>query len=130
MAEIDIQFRSPSIGNSRPVKAATKIEKGHAVGCEAATGYFRPLVSGDLFAGLALETVDNTDGADGDIHIVTPSSCLAEVDVVGSDITEFGSTVYATSSSVYNVAGTSVVGSIVQFISGTKCLVKFKSAGE
>lgn len=55
---------------SRKVLADTKIFKGAMVGVTAA-GYARNFVTGDFFAGHALETADNTDGSSGDIRVET-----------------------------------------------------------
>lgn len=130
MAEIDRIYYAQTIGNVLPVKAATTIEKGHLVGCEAATGYFRPLAGSDKYAGIASVTVDNSAGANGDALIVPTANCLVELDVTGSSITSWGATVYATSSSTFNVAGTNAVGVVVKHITGTTCLVHLKSVGE
>jgi predicted RecA/RadA family phage recombinase len=46
-----------------PVKGGSHIYKGALVGL--ASGYARPLVAGDAFAGIAYEEMDNTSGSDG-----------------------------------------------------------------
>ena len=126
MAELFPRYHQESMGYSLPVLAATKIERGHAIGCDSSTGYMRPLVSGDDFAGLCATTADNISGASGDINVSTRRGALVELDVVGSSITSWGAVVYATASNVYNVAGTSEVGVIEKWLSGTTCLVKLK----
>jgi hypothetical protein len=47
------------------VAASTHIYKGAIVGISRATGFARPLVAGDLFAGIAYEEIDNTAGSAG-----------------------------------------------------------------
>jgi hypothetical protein len=86
----------------------------------------RQLVSGDVFAGLCAVTADNTNGSSGDVNVSTRRGVPVELDVVGSSVTSWGATVYATDSSTYNVAGTSEIGTIEKWLSGTICLVKLK----
>lgn len=50
------------------VAASTTIYKGGMVGITTA-GYARPFATGDFFAGHALETVDNSAGAAGDLRV-------------------------------------------------------------
>src|SRR5262249_1982980 len=47
------------------VLANVHIYKGGLVGVDRATGYARPLVLGDAFAGVAYEEIDNTGGSNG-----------------------------------------------------------------
>lgn len=48
-----------------PVAASAHIYKGALVGIDRATGLVRNLVSGDVFAGIAYEEVDNSGGSAG-----------------------------------------------------------------
>ena len=50
------------------VAADVHIHKGALLGVTAG-GYARPLVAGDLFAGIAYEEMDNTGGPDGDVSV-------------------------------------------------------------
>jgi len=79
---------------SRPVLNGVKIWKGGMVGVTAA-GYARPFAATDQFAGHALETVDNTDGAAGAVRVITkrgryaltvPSFDSAAVANIGDDV--------------------------------------------
>lgn len=50
--------------SNHKVKGTTTIYRGGMLGITTA-GYLRPFATGDFFAGHALETVDNSAGADG-----------------------------------------------------------------
>jgi hypothetical protein len=65
--KLNIQGGVKDIG-SVPVLASTKIFKGGMIGITAA-GYARPFVTTDQFAGHALETVDNSNGASGALRV-------------------------------------------------------------
>jgi hypothetical protein len=49
-----------------PVAASERVWKGALVGVERTTGSVRNLVAGDLFAGIAYEEVDNSDGGNAE----------------------------------------------------------------
>lgn len=52
-----------------PVAEAAHVFKGALVGIERETGFVRNLEAGDLFAGIAYEEIDNTDGDGGDLSV-------------------------------------------------------------
>lgn len=71
----DIEVR-PGLITDAPVLAGQKIWKGSPVIADAASGYAQTndgvtitLATGDVFLGFADETIDNTNGADGDLRI-------------------------------------------------------------
>lgn len=62
-------FNENTAGIGTPkVKGSTTIYKGAMVGITAA-GYAQPFATGNFFAGHALETVDNSSGADGAVRV-------------------------------------------------------------
>ncbi|MCG8405119.1 MAG: hypothetical protein MI923_07990 [Phycisphaerales bacterium] len=54
---------------SFPVAASEHVWKGAFVGVDRTTGYVRNLQSEDLFAGIAYEEIDNTNGSDGEVSV-------------------------------------------------------------
>jgi hypothetical protein len=103
------------------VAANTHIWKGAIVGIERATGLARNLVAGDLFAGIAYEEKDNSDGDAGDLSVrvytqgdfaltvntATQGWAGAPVYAVGDDVT-----------TIANAVGASFVGRLIA-VTGT-----------
>ncbi len=125
------KVRNYEIGdlNDLPVIASDVIYEGAAVG-ENGSGYFRPLVAGDNFAGFATRKADNSLGSAGDINVNVKPKGRIELDVTGvTAVTDEGSTVYASDDDTFTLSSTnnSAIGKIIRWISGTKCLVKFEA---
>jgi hypothetical protein len=78
------------------VKGSTTILKGAMVGIRT-DGFARPFATGDFFAGHAIETVDNSAGADGDKRVqVRRGVYYADVPVFGSaTVANIGDPVWA-----------------------------------
>jgi hypothetical protein len=126
MAEINLKFWQDNEAFAYPVTASTKIEKGHHVGINPATGYAREFqFATDIWMGIAAFTADNSAGTAGDIDVVVYRKGLVEHDVNGSGITKNGAVVYAKDNSVFDVTGSVAVGQIEKWISGTTCIVRF-----
>jgi len=105
------------------------IYDGSAVGESGATGYFRPLVNGDTFAGFAIGNADNTGvgHAAGAASVNVKRKGRVILAVVGSTaVTDEGSAVFATDDNVFSltVAGTRI-GKVAKWLSGTSCIVDF-----
>lgn len=113
-----------------PVKAATKITMGKAVGDDA-SGYARQLVAGDPFRGHAVAQADNTDGAAGAMQVqVLSGRYRLQVAVTGaSAVTDVESLVYASDAETYTLTKStnSLVGKVVKWVSSTTCIVEFDS---
>ena len=114
--------------NDLPVITSDIIYEGAAVGMSS--GYARPLVAGDAFAGIAVAKVDNSAGAGGAKNVRVLQKGSIEVDVVGvTAITNVGATVYASDDNVFTLSSTSnsSIGKIIRHVSGTKCIVAFEA---
>lgn len=110
-----------------PSIAADITYEGAMVGDNGA-GYGRPLVAGDKFRGHAIEQVDNSDGAAGDLNIELRSGRYRlEVALVGT-ITDVGQPVYASDDAVltFVAVGNSYVGVVSRYVSATKLEVEFR----
>jgi len=113
--------------NDLPVVATDIIYEGAAVG-ENGSGYFRPLVAGDNFAGFAVAKADNSAGAAGAINVKVQQVGRIELEVTGvTAVTDEGSTVYASDDNTFTLSSTSnsAIGKIIRWISSTKCIVAF-----
>lgn len=116
--------------NELPVSASDIIYEGAAVG-ENGSGYFRPLVAADPFAGFAVDKADNSAGAAGAVNVKVKQEGFIELDVTGvTAVTDEGSTVYASDDDTFTLtsSGNSAIGKIVRYVSGTKVLVYFEAA--
>ncbi len=108
-----------------PVAAATKIYAGSMV-CVNAGGYAAPAadISGCRFAGVALEQVDNTAGADGVIMIRLRRSGVFEFDAAALTQAKVGDAMYAVDDQTFaDTAGVTnhiKVGALVKYVSATK----------
>lgn len=87
----------------RPVVASDIIYEGAALGWSS--GYVRPLVSGDKFAGFAVEKIDNSAGAAGDKNVMTRRAGLVKLTVSGAAAGDEGQAVYATDDDTFLVTG-------------------------
>ena len=110
-----------------PVVATDIIYEGAAVG-ENGSGYFRPLVAADPFAGFAQSQADNSAGA---INVRVKPYGRIVLSVTGvTAVTDEGSTVYASDDDTFTLtsSGNTAIGKIVRYISGTSVEVYFQSA--
>jgi hypothetical protein len=113
-----------------PVIASDIIYEGAAVG-ENGSGYFRPLVAADPFAGFALSDCDNSAGAAGAKHVHLRTRGTIALSVTGvTAVTDEGSTVYASDDDTFTLTSTSntAIGKVVRYVSGTNVIVYFESA--
>ena len=124
--------RSYEVGDYEeyPVLAAMVIYEGAAIGVDVATGYVRPLVSGDPFLGFAQRAVNNLAGASGDenVRVRTSGSSVSvvELDVVGATLItgNDNSLVFATDDNTFTLTpGGTTIGYTTRFVSGIKCMV-------
>lgn len=115
--------------NDLPVIASDIIYEGAAVG-ENGSGYFRPLVAGDNFAGFAVRKADNSSGVAGAKNVKVRQKGKIELAVTGvTGVTDEGSTVYASDDNTFTLSSTnnSAIGKIIRHISGTTVLVEFEA---
>ena len=113
-----------------PVIASDIIYEGAAVG-ENGSGYFRPLVATDPFAGFAQSKADNSAGAAGAINVRVKTRGRVILAVTGvTAVTDEGSTVYAADDNDFTLTSTSntAIGKVVRYISGTSVEVYFEAA--
>ena len=113
-----------------PVIAADIIYEGAAVG-ENGSGYFRPLVAADPFAGFAERTVDNSAGAAGALNVRVKPRGRVILPVVGvTAVTDEGATVYASDDDTFTLTSTSnsAIGKITRYISGTTVEVYYEAS--
>jgi len=117
--------------NELPVKAATKIYEGAAVGDDA-SGYMRGLVAGDPFRGFAQRQADNSSGAAAAINVKVITYGLIKVTITGIAITDVGSPVYASADGTFTLTATSnsKIGYVHRYVAANTCIVAFSDKGE
>lgn len=111
------------------VKASSKIYAGGFVGDDAA-GAARALVAGDPFYGVAESVADNSAGAVGAVRVRTLLEGKIVMAVTGvTGIGDIGASVYASADDTLTLTLTSnsLMGKVVDVVSGTTCVVSFKS---
>lgn len=124
--------------NSMPIIANDIIYEGAMVG-DNGSGYARPLVAGDKFAGHAVSKVDNTAtgytgaaGAAGDLNVPLITGRYRQIVSLVGLITDVGQPVYASDDSVLTFVGAgtstgnSYVGVVTRYVSATKMEVEFR----
>ena len=123
--------------NDLPIIANDIVYEGAAVG-ENGSGYFRPLVAADPFAGFALMQCDNQTypaggGAAGAKNIHVRQQGSVPLPVVGvTAVTDEGSTVYASDDNTFTLTATSntAIGVIIRVptpVTGTIAIVRFQA---
>jgi len=111
--------------NELPIIAADIIYQG-AVGGDNASGYIRPLVSGDPFRGFALEKCDNSSGSAGDKNVKLLESGKIQLSVSGLAITDVGRPVYASDDNTFNLVGIGTfIGHVTRYVSSGVGIVAF-----
>ena len=109
-----------------PAVATDIIYKGAAVGDSSGTA--RPLVAADVFIGFAIAQTNNT-GAASAANVRISGTGVIELAVTGvEDTDDVGVDVYATDDDTFTLtaSGASSIGTIVKWISGTTCLVRYE----
>lgn len=116
--------------NELPSIAADITYDGAAVGESGATGTFRPLASGDAFAGFAIEQCDNSAGAAAARSIKVKQAGRVVLSVTGaSAVTDKDKPVYATDDDTFTLtAGGTLIGYVDRWETGTRCVVRFDAA--
>jgi predicted RecA/RadA family phage recombinase len=128
----DYEIHGTEFDSDLPVIASDIIYEGAAVG-ENGSGYFRPLVAADPFAGFALAKADNSAGAAGAVHVHLRQQGVAILPVVGvTAVTDEGSTVYASDDDTFTLTSTSntAIGKVIRVVdvTATKVAVFFQAA--
>lgn len=107
--------------------AAVKVFKGANVSYNAA-GFAKGSsdTTGEVFAGVAIETVDNSAGAAGAKIVRVWREGVLSMPIVGATQAAVGKNVYAVDDNVVGLTTTNslLVGKVVQFVSATEVRVK------
>ena len=105
-----------------PLKAGAKVFMGGQVCLNAGYGVAGSDAAGLVFQGIAMETVDNTDGQDGDLSVTVYARGLAKLKNSGIAITDEGKTAFVHDDETVKKATTHSVaaGRIVKYVSATE----------
>jgi len=113
--------------NTLPVAANVRIFKGAALGW--ASGYIRPLVAGDVFAGFAQREANNLGGAAGAIDVEIESDYRIALDVGGiTGTANLPALVYASDDNTFTTtsSGNSLIGKAMRYQDG-KTIVHYNA---
>jgi len=120
---VDQELRSFSVA------ADAHIFKGALVGFQRTSGHVRPLVAGDLFAGIAYEECDNSDGDAGALTVRVYTQGDFILPVTGIAATSVGSPAYASDDaglSVLSAPGGSSAGKVVTYLGDSEAIVRIE----
>lgn len=112
-----------------PLAAATKLFAGSNVNYNTA-GYAKKAAdtASEVFAGVAMETIDNTSGSAGDLSIRVWKEGVFSMNCASATQAWVGVDVYAVDDNLVALAATTTndvrVGKVVQFVSATEVRVK------
>ncbi len=111
------------------MSASAHIYKGALVGLERVTGFARPLVAGDVFAGIAYEEKDNSAGAAGVLSIRLYTQGDFILTVTSSAAALIGSPVFALDDDTTGVSpspGASYCGILVAVVGANLGIVRIQ----
>ncbi len=119
-------FETQTDSNAVSVAAGEKIFKGAVVGC-AATGYGRSFQVGDTLMGIALDSADNTNGADGDIKVDVKGAGKIVLEFESVTQEKIGSSVYVTDDNTFSLeeSGGTYFGAIIRLEDDKNAVVSF-----
>ncbi len=110
------------------VAGEARVFKGALLGLTA-EGYVRPLVGGDLFAGIAYEEMDNSAGEDGDVSVRVFTQGDFGVSLAGATAASLGRPVFATADDTLTFAGAGAtpVGVVQDLVSDDAIVLRIRS---
>lgn len=123
---VDQELRSFSVA------AAARVFKGAFVGVERSTGHVRNLQPGDLFAGIAYEEVDNSNGSAGEVSVRLYTQGDFVLTTNNATQSWVGSAVYAIDddkTTVQPAQGQSFVGVLMAVLGTNLGIVRIMPAG-
>lgn len=115
--------------NELPVKAASIIYEGSAVGIDSSVGYARQLNAGDQFAGFCLQKVDNASGAGAAVSVKVQAKGFV-VAALTTAATDQGKAVYMSDGDTFTLTqgANTHVGSVYRIIDSSNCIVAFEAS--
>lgn len=123
---VDQELRSFSVA------AAARVFKGAIVGVERSTGHVRNLQPGDMFAGIAYEEIDNTNGSAGEVSVRLYTQGDFVLTTNNAIQTFVGSAIYALdddATTVVPTLGASFVGVLMAVIGTNLGIVRIMPVG-
>ena len=112
-----------------PVIASDIIYEGAAVG-ENGSGYARPLEAGDPFLGFAIDKVDNSTGAAGDLNVQVKAEGRVRLAIAALAITANDRpAVYASDDNTFTLTagGNSKIGWVSRWVETGVAIVQFRA---
>ncbi len=115
--------------NDIPLVSGAKVYEGSAISVNSA-GYAHALTAGEVFAGHAIEGIDNTNGTNGALSVRVRAEVpyRAEVTLSGVAQTNVGDKVYMSDDNTYTLSSGSsavLVGICIRYVTTNTCVVEF-----
>ena len=119
-------FETPADSNAIPAAASAKIYQGALVS-KTSAGYGRALKAGDIAVGFAKDSVDNTNGIDGEKICELKAKGKVSLFISGITLADMGRKVYASDDNTFTLteAGNSAVGKLIRFEKSDYGIVAF-----
>lgn len=112
---------------SLPVIASDIIYQGAALGYSGSSGNVRPLVAGDVFAGIAVERCDNSTGAAAERRVNVQRIGVVSLPVSGAAVTDKEKALYASDDATFTLTAStnSYLGRVLDYQTAGFFLVAF-----
>jgi hypothetical protein len=108
-------YETPFDTNTMPVAAGAKIFAGSFLG-KTDTGYCKPFVAGETYpVGFAMESVDNTNGADGEKVVQIKMHGKVSLFISGITAADVGHEVHVLNDNTFALEGGVSIGKLVRF---------------
>ena len=114
-----------------PVLAAVNIYEGAMIGLQVSSGYARPLETGDVFVGHAMDRADNTSGANGAIRVkVRVGIYRSQQTITSVAVTDVDKPVFASADDTLTLTqSTNVrVGRVARHVGTNTFVVEFQTS--
>lgn len=111
------------------VATNVKIYRGALLSVKS-SGYVGPLIAGEQFAGIALEDMDNSGGANGAKKVRAYTVGDFELPLSGAAITDIGDAIYGTADDATSKTSSSntYIGVITGYVGSTTVIVRINDA--
>lgn len=132
-ANVPLKVESGMSGHLNTLTVYESVHPYEGAMAGMASGYVRPLVAGDQFAGHFYNEKTNAAGASGDVSVsLRQGRYRAQVTITSVAITDVGKPVFASADNTYSLTSTtySRVGKVVRYVTTNTAIVEFSTDPE